>query len=359
MIRRPPRSTLFPYTTLFRSGVMRELVLRVLVKPQLRRSDPEADQPLHPLLAPELEPLLVRPRLHEELHLHLLELPGPERKVSGRDLVAERLADLGDAERDLLPGRLQHIEKVDVDPLRRLRPQVDDGRGLLDGAHERLEHEIEHARGGEGPLAPAYWTLRGRLAGGALDAGVVRAEPVLAMLAVDQRIGESRDVPRRLPYLGVHQDGGIEALDVVALVNQRAPPALLDVLLELDAERPVVPHGPEAAVDLRRLKHEAASLGERHELLHQIVRWVHRGAEDRPAAWAVATRMPGGPRARRARRSPRHPPSVPPRRARGCRSGLRLSPPPRRRASSRPARAGPPPPRPCPRATSGRRRLRR
>src|SRR2546427_5334180 len=32
MIRRPPRSTLFPYTTLFRSGL------------QLRRSDPQRDR---------------------------------------------------------------------------------------------------------------------------------------------------------------------------------------------------------------------------------------------------------------------------------------------------------------------------
>ena len=38
----------------------------------------------------------------EVLHLHLLELAHPEDEVAGRDLVAERLADLGDAERQLL-----------------------------------------------------------------------------------------------------------------------------------------------------------------------------------------------------------------------------------------------------------------
>src|SRR5256885_5335008 len=52
MIRRPPRSTLFPYTTLFRSG----------------------------------------------------------------DLVPERLADLPDPERDLFPRGLQHVPEVDEDP---------------------------------------------------------------------------------------------------------------------------------------------------------------------------------------------------------------------------------------------------
>src|SRR3712207_7046592 len=36
MIRRPPRSTLFPYTTLFRSNAPRELGLRVAVRSQSR-----------------------------------------------------------------------------------------------------------------------------------------------------------------------------------------------------------------------------------------------------------------------------------------------------------------------------------
>src|SRR5258708_21630560 len=33
MIRRPPRSTLFPYTTLFRSGLLAEVVWWVLIAP--------------------------------------------------------------------------------------------------------------------------------------------------------------------------------------------------------------------------------------------------------------------------------------------------------------------------------------
>ena len=39
---------------------------------------------------------------HEHLELHLLKLAHAEDEVSWADLVAERLADLGDAERDLL-----------------------------------------------------------------------------------------------------------------------------------------------------------------------------------------------------------------------------------------------------------------
>jgi hypothetical protein len=73
-----------------------------------------------PLRLPVLEVLLVRPRLDEELHLHLLELARAEDEVPGVILVAERLADLRDPERHLLPAGLLHVEEVHEDPLRRL-----------------------------------------------------------------------------------------------------------------------------------------------------------------------------------------------------------------------------------------------
>src|SRR3712207_9350572 len=42
MIRRPPRSTLFPYTTLFRSGLqMDEVALPIVLTWQLGRTGPE------------------------------------------------------------------------------------------------------------------------------------------------------------------------------------------------------------------------------------------------------------------------------------------------------------------------------
>ena len=97
------------------------------------------------------QPLLERrgrgvARPHEVLHLHLLELAHPEHEVAGADLVAEALADLGDAERDLLAARLLHVLEVDVRALGRLGPEVDDRGLVLDRAHERLEHQVEAAR---------------------------------------------------------------------------------------------------------------------------------------------------------------------------------------------------------------------
>src|SRR2546430_10047620 len=44
MIRRPPRSTLFPYTTLFRSGLVRQAWTEVTVRPRSRESADDRDE---------------------------------------------------------------------------------------------------------------------------------------------------------------------------------------------------------------------------------------------------------------------------------------------------------------------------
>src|SRR4029453_2370193 len=52
---------------------------------------------------------------------------------------------------------------------------------------------------------------------------------------------------------------------VLALLDHRPPPGPLDVVLQLHAERPVVPHRVDPAVDLGRRVNEAASLRHRHD----------------------------------------------------------------------------------------------
>ncbi len=49
-----------------------------------------------------------------------------------------------------------------------------------------------------------------------------------------------------------------------------APPRVLDVALHEDAERPVVPRRPEAAVDVARREDEATSLAEVDDALHEV-----------------------------------------------------------------------------------------
>ena len=105
-------------------GVVGQLLRRVLVVAEVVGVDAEVDVPAGALLDPVAEPLVVLAGLDEELHLHLLELAGAEDEVARRDLVAEALADLGDAERRLFPAGLQHVGEVDEHALRRLGAHV-------------------------------------------------------------------------------------------------------------------------------------------------------------------------------------------------------------------------------------------
>jgi hypothetical protein len=87
--------------------------------------------------------------------------------------------------------------------------------------------------------------------------------------ALDQRVGEALEVARGLPRARVHEDGGVEGDDVVALLHHRAPPLGLDVRLELYAVVPVVVGRGQPAVDLRRREDEAAALAQRDDLVHR------------------------------------------------------------------------------------------
>jgi hypothetical protein len=89
---------------------------------------------------------------------------------------------------------------------------------------------------------------------------LVSAETAFTGLAIDQRVDEPADVATRLPDSGMHQNRGIDPLDVIALAHERRPPSLLKVALQLNAERAVVPHRSKSAVDLRRLEDKASSL---------------------------------------------------------------------------------------------------
>src|SRR3712207_7546719 len=65
MIRRPPRSTLFPYTTLFRSGAAQAALLGSLVERVEAEAQPPAFAPLEVVhQRPEEHPAQIDPLLH-------------------------------------------------------------------------------------------------------------------------------------------------------------------------------------------------------------------------------------------------------------------------------------------------------
>src|SRR5690606_31047883 len=106
---------------------------------------------------------------------------------------------------------------------------------LLDRPHERLEHEVEAAGLREVALWP-FTRTDGRLERAARLFHLVRAEPRLALAAVDERIREARHVSARFPHARMHEDACIQPLDVITLVDHRAPPRILHVPLELHAQ---------------------------------------------------------------------------------------------------------------------------
>src|SRR4029453_11249672 len=53
------------------------------------------------------------------------------------------------------------------------------------------------------------------------------------------------------------------------MVHHHVPPCVAEIVLELHAERAVVPEAVDAAIDLGRLEDEAAPLAERHQALHE------------------------------------------------------------------------------------------
>ena len=248
-----------------RARVVRQLVGAVLAQPQLVLADAELLVPAHALVHPVHVPLRGVGGRGEELDLHLLELARAEDEVAGRDLVAERLADLGDPEGRLLAGELQDVLEVHEDALGGLRAQVDHRALVLDRAHVGLEHEVEVARLGQ--VAAALRALQ--LALGLLLAQVVLAPAPLALAeALHERVGEAREVAGRLPGARVHQDGRVEGHHVVALLHVRAPPLALHVRLQQHSVVAVVVGRGQAAVDLGALEDESAPLAKSDDFLH-------------------------------------------------------------------------------------------
>src|SRR6476660_9512870 len=83
--------------------------------------------------------------------------------------------------------------------------------------------------------------------------------PLVAVPAFDQRVMDDLAVAGGHPHLSRQDDRRVQAFYVVSSGHHRAPPLPLDVLLELDAQRPVVPRRFGATVDLAGLEDEATA----------------------------------------------------------------------------------------------------
>ena len=115
------------------AGVVGEFLLLVIVLTlSLRFRQADGLVPFQAFLDPVLVPVGVGAGLDEELQFHLLELAAAEGEIARVDLVAERFADLGDAERDLLARDAEDVVELREDALRGFGPQIGDAGVVLD-----------------------------------------------------------------------------------------------------------------------------------------------------------------------------------------------------------------------------------
>ncbi len=125
---------------------------------------------------------------------------------------------------------------------------------------------LKCARLGQVALRVLARTLRRTLAAVARGE-VVGTEAQLAGAAVDHRVGEAGDVARCDPDLRVQDHGGVERDHVVALLDHRALPLALDVLVQQDAVVAEVEGRAETAVDVGGREDERAPTAQRRDLL--------------------------------------------------------------------------------------------
>src|SRR5215217_5392412 len=116
MIRRPPRSTLFPYTTLFRSAAPARSADR-----EPRAGGAGCAPPMRATRAAPARPK-VRTRAHRGRHARPAGRPGTRRHVSGVEATGRRRAEAGRAGTANVSGRLPAPRRSDR-RVRRIREQ--------------------------------------------------------------------------------------------------------------------------------------------------------------------------------------------------------------------------------------------
>ena len=129
-----------------------------------------------------------------------------------------------------------------------------------------LEHHVKLADRPPVGLATggAFKTERAKLFGGdglgKATCEFVGAETPVTVLALDERVGKSSGMARGDPSFRVHEDGCVDAIDVVAFFYPKTPPSVHDILFKHNAERAEIPGAGEAAINVGAGKDKPAAL---------------------------------------------------------------------------------------------------
>ena len=201
-----------------RFRVMREFV--VIFEAQVFFLEAEAEQEVFGSLFIFFVVLKIGAFFAEPLVFHLFELDGAENEVSGGDFVAERFADLRDAERHFCARGALNVQKVYEFALRGFGAQVDFILALVGDAAGCFEHKVERTDGRPVMFAAVragdfvffdvgFHFLVGHGVGIDLAFGmrfdqIICAEACFAFFAVHFRVGKGSGVAACFPHAGIH-----------------------------------------------------------------------------------------------------------------------------------------------------------
>ena len=278
--------------------------------------------PSHARFLPLAEPFEFGAWLHEELHLHLFKFAHTEDELASYDLITESLTDLCNTKRNLHATCLLHIEVVHEDTLCGLRTEVDGRCPLRSRPHFGLKHEVELAHfspvastangandflvqddlaqffkvaiieshrktlvqsialssnfehttvgGAEFFFVEGFLETLATLSHFFLNLLVIFCELIfdkhvsaiafLRILVVNQGIVKRIYVTRSLPNSGVHEDGRVDAHDVLVEQSHRLPPVLFDIIFEFNAELTVVIDCAQSVIDFTGGKYKSVLL---------------------------------------------------------------------------------------------------
>ena len=103
----------------------------------------------------------------------------------------------------------------------------------------------------------------------------VGAVALLAVAVVNQGVVERVHMARSLPDGGVHEDGAVDAHDVLVQQGHCLPPVALDIVFQFHAVLSIIIDSTEAVIDFTRGEHKAIFLGVRHDFLENVFLFCH------------------------------------------------------------------------------------
>ncbi len=88
----------------------------------------------------------------------------------------------------------------------------------------------------------------------------VGAEAGFTFFALHEWVSKGSGMTRSFPSLGVHQDGGVDAVNIVAIFNEKFPPFIHDFLFKGDAKGTVIPGAGKTAINVGAGENETTAL---------------------------------------------------------------------------------------------------